>query len=71
VSLVTDLAFLGAGLFLWLTKRKPHQRCPAYLKKERAKLRAKVRRELRSHRGKKQRGYRRGIRKLLSGRRVR
>jgi hypothetical protein len=56
---------LAAGaLFLWMRNRPAHARGPAYLEKTRNKLRAKVRRDLRSHRGKAHRGYRRGMRKL-------
>lgn len=59
------IAFIGGAVYYWLTLRKPHQKSKVYTRVQLAKLRAKCRRQLRSYSGKSNRGYRRGVQKLL------
>ncbi len=62
------LAAAGVGLWMWLKRLPAHKKCPAYVKRNRAKLRAKLRRKLRDpmNRGKRpeRRVYRRMLRDL-------
>lgn len=56
---------MAGAAYLYMRKMPSHRKTRAYVRKRRAKLRARCRRELRASRGKERRPWRRAVRRSM------